>query len=458
MPTYKILTWGCQMNEEDSEQMGLYLQERGYHPVERLEEADVILLNTCSVRRKPEDKVFSELGQLRRLKQRKPHLVIGVCGCMAQLRADEIQRRAPHVDMIVGTAHVSKVGAMLEEVLQQRRLAKRLELPARKGAIVTDVPERKVERTPKLKAFVPIQYGCDKFCTFCVVPLTRGRERSRPTQDILDEIKRLADLGTKEVILLGQTVNSYGKNLLEGRVPFARLLELINDIPGIERIRFTSPYPRDFKEDLIEAIATLPKVCEHVHLPVQSGDDEILQAMRRVYTVAQFEAIVHQLRERVPEIAITTDIIVGFPGETEEQFQHTLELVERVRFDGAFMFAYSPRPGTKAAAMENQIPRKVKLERLQRLIELQNRITLAINRSQIGRVFEVLVEGPSQKDPTRLAGFTRQNKMMHFEGPRELIGHLVPVRAVEAQLWGFHGERGTGSTTPLVDCEGDQDN
>jgi tRNA-2-methylthio-N6-dimethylallyladenosine synthase len=439
VPRYKILTWGCQMNEEDSEQMSLYLQERGYQPAERVEDADVILLNTCSVRRKPEEKVFSTLGQLRKLKQRKPNLVIGVCGCMAQLRAEEIKRRAPHVDMIVGTAHVSQVGNLLEEVLQQRRLAMRLELPERKGAIVTDIPQRKIDRAPKLKAYVPIQYGCDKFCTFCIVPITRGRERSRPTQDILDEIKRLAELGTKEVILLGQTVNSYGKNLLEGRVPFSRLLQLINDIPGIERIRFTSPYPRDFRDDLINAIAELPKVMEHVHLPLQSGDNAILKAMRRLYTIEQFEEIVHKLRERVPNIAITTDIIVGFPGETEEQFEHTLQAVERIRFDGAFMFAFSPRPGTPAAQMENQIPRAVKQQRLQRLIELQNRITCEINASQVGRVFEVLVEGPSQKDPTKLAGFTRENKMMHFVGERDLIGRLVQVRADEAHLWGFYG-------------------
>ncbi len=439
MPRYKILTWGCQMNEEDSEQMGLYLQERGYEPTDRLEDADVVLLNTCSVRRKPEDKVFSTLGQLRKLKERKPNMVIGVCGCMAQLRAQEIKERAPHVDMIVGTAHVSQVGALLDEVLQKRRLAMRLELPERKGVIVTDIPERKVDRKPKLKAFVPIQYGCDKFCTFCIVPITRGRERSRPTADIIDEIKRLAERGTKEVILLGQTVNSYGKNLLEGRVPFARLLKLINDIDGIERIRFTSPYPRDFRDDLIEAIATLPKVMEQVHLPLQSGDNEILKAMRRLYTVEQFEEIVHKLRERVPNIAITTDIIVGFPGETEEQFENTLRVVERLRFDGAFMFAYSPRPGTPAAQMKNQIPRAVKQERLERLIELQNRITCEINASQVGRVFEVLVEGPSQKDPTKLAGFTRENKMMHFVGSPDLVGKIVKVRADEAHLWGFYG-------------------
>ena len=439
MPRYKILTWGCQMNEEDSEQMSLYLQERGYEPAEQVEDADVVLLNTCSVRRKPEDKVFSTLGHLRQLKQRKPQMVIGVCGCMAQLRADEIRQKAPFVDMIVGTAHVSQVGALLEEALQKRRLAMRLDLPERKGAIVTDIPERKVDRTPKLKAFVPIQYGCDKFCTFCIVPITRGRERSRPTADIVEEVRRLAERGTKEITLLGQTVNSYGKNLLEGRVPFARLLKLLSDIDGIERIRFTSPYPRDFRDDLISAIAELPKVMEHVHLPLQSGDNDILKAMRRLYTVEQFEEVAAKLRERVPGIAITTDIIVGFPGETDEQFENTLRVVERIRFDGAFMFAYSPRPGTPAAQMENQVPRAVKQERLQRLIALQNRITCEINSAQVGQVFEVLVEGSSQKDPTKLAGFTRENKMMHFVGSKELTGQLVRVRADEAHLWGFYG-------------------
>jgi tRNA-2-methylthio-N6-dimethylallyladenosine synthase len=439
MPRYKILTWGCQMNEEDSEQMSLYLQERGYEPAEQVEDADVVLLNTCSVRRKPEDKVFSTLGHLRQLKQRKPQMVIGVCGCMAQLRADEIRQKAPFVDMIVGTAHVSQVGALLEEALQKRRLAMRLDLPERKGAIVTDIPERKVDRTPKLKAFVPIQYGCDKFCTFCIVPITRGRERSRPTADIVEEVRRLAERGTKEITLLGQTVNSYGKNLLEGRVPFARLLKLLSDIDGIERIRFTSPYPRDFRDDLISAIAELPKVMEHVHLPLQSGDNDILKAMRRLYTVEQFEEVAAKLRERVPGIAITTDIIVGFPGETDEQFENTLRVVERIRFDGAFMFAYSPRPGTPAAQMENQVPRAVKQERLQRLIALQNRITCEINSAQVGQVFEVLVEGSSQKDPTKLAGFTRENKMMHFVGGRELAGQIVRVRADEAHLWGFYG-------------------
>lgn len=439
-PGYKVYTWGCQMNEEDSEQMGLYLERLGYRPVQEDDEAEVILLNTCSVRRKPEDKVFSLLGELRRWKERHPDGIIGVCGCMVQVRAEEIRREAPHVDFIVGTANIARIPELVQEVRRTRKLKMALELPPRKGAIVTDVPARIVERKPKLRAFVPIMYGCDKFCTFCVVPLTRGRERSRPTEDILNEIRILAERGTKEVILLGQTVNSYSKNLLEGKVPFAKLLRLINDIPGIERIRFTSPYPRDFNDELIQTMAELPKVCEHVHLPLQVADNDLLREMKRGYTVEQYESIVNKLRSAMPDIAITTDLMIGFPGETEQQFQHTLEFVERIRFDSAFMFAYSPRPGTKAAEREDQIPRAVKLERLQRLIDLQNRITCEINHSQEGNVYEVLVEGVSPKDPMRLTGLTRQNKTVNFPGSRELIGQTLRVRAVEGHLWGFVGE------------------
>ncbi|MCS6830853.1 MAG: tRNA (N6-isopentenyl adenosine(37)-C2)-methylthiotransferase MiaB [Armatimonadota bacterium] len=444
-PGYKIYTWGCQMNEEDSEQMGLYLERLGYRPVQEDEEAEVILLNTCSVRRKPEDKVFSLLGELRKWKEKHPNGILGVCGCMVQVRSEELRKEAPHVDFIVGTANIARIPELVQEVRRSRKLMTAIELPPRKGAIVTDVPQRIMQRKPKLRAFVPIMYGCDKFCTFCVVPLTRGRERSRPTEEILEEIRYLAEHGTKEVTLLGQTVNSYGKNLLEGKVPFAKLLRLINDIPGIERIRFTSPYPRDFTDELIQTMAELPKVCEHVHLPLQVADNDLLREMKRGYTVEQYVAIVQKLRAAIPDIAITTDLMIGFPGETEEQFQHTLQFVEQIRFDSAFMFAYSPRPGTKAAEREDQIPRAVKMERLQRLIQLQNRITCEINQSQQGNVYEVLVEGHSPKDPTKLTGLSRQNKTMNFEAPRELIGQTVRVRAVEGHLWGFIGELANGS-------------
>ena len=436
--TYFVQTWGCQMNEEDSEQIGLALERAGYRKATGVHEADVILLNTCSVRKKPEDKAFSLLGALVPVKQAHPNVIIGVCGCMAQIRAKEIRLRAPHVDFVLGTGQVGSVASLVAEARAQRHFVMSLELPERKGAVVTEIPQRHVGRTPKLKAFVPIQYGCDKFCTFCIVPSTRGRERSRPTADIVSEVRDLVAGGTREVTLLGQTVNSYGKNLAEGRVPFAHLLWRLHEIDGLKRIRYTSPYPRDFKTDLIQTIRDCPSVMEHVHLPLQSGDDDVLRAMKRLYTRESFLEIVRELRATVPGIALTTDIIVGFPGETEEQFGRTLEIVEAVRFEGAYMFIYSPRPNTAAASME-QLPFAFKQERLKRLIDLQNRITCEINESYVGRELEVLVEGPSPKNPRLLQGYSREFKMVHFEGSSELAGELVTVRAERAHLWGLSG-------------------
>ena len=437
---YKIITWGCQMNEEDSEQISLFLDERGLHPAETVQDASVVILNTCSVRAKPEQKAFSLLGRLRKLKKERPDLVIGVVGCMAQLKGASIRSRATHVDFVVGTRDLAVIPELVEQVRERRGFALRTEMPERKGGVVTDLPGRAAGRKPKLKAFVPIQYGCDKFCTFCVVPVTRGRERSRPTEDILREVRELASQGTKEVTLLGQTVNSYGKNLLEGRVPFHLLLRRIAEIEGLERIRFTSPYPRDFSDELIEAICDVPQVMEHVHLPLQSGDDYVLQRMKRVYSVRDFLATVERLRKAVPNIGITTDLIVGFPGETEEQFERTLDVVREVRFDSAFMFAYSTRPGTKAAEMPDQVPDEVKADRLNRLIEVQNGIAIEKNRALVGHEFEVLIEGPSDKDGRLLAGYTREFRMMHFPGGPERAGRLATVRATEGHLWGMMGE------------------
>jgi tRNA-2-methylthio-N6-dimethylallyladenosine synthase len=494
-PGYHIMTWGCQMNEEDSEQMGLYLERMGYRAVADAADAEVVLLNTCSVRAKPEEKVWSELGRLRDLKRERPNLIIGVCGCMAQVESLELQRRAPHIDLIVGTGNIATLPELIEGVKSRegngetgkwgneatKNIHKEgrkpgteeefqtispfprfpissssrrnfipltsLALPPRKGAIVSDVPHRAVERKPKLKAHVPIMYGCDKFCTFCIVPFTRGRERSRPTAEILAEIEGLARAGTKEVTLLGQTVNSYGKNMPEGRVPFCDLLEQINAIRGLQRIRFTSPYPRDFTDDLIEAIGRLDKVCEHVHLPLQVADDDLLQEMHRGYTVARYREIVETLRARVPGIALTTDIMLGYPGETDAQYENTMRFVEETRFDSAFMFAYSPRKGTKAAALDNQVPHEVKIERLKALVELQNRITVEMNQARVGQTFEVLVEGRSPKDPTKLTGYTRTLKTVNFTVPEggtrtfdSLIGKLVPVHTTQAHLTGFTGE------------------
>jgi tRNA-2-methylthio-N6-dimethylallyladenosine synthase len=427
------------MNEEDSEQMALYLQGIGFQPAAQPAEAHVVLINTCSVRKKPEDKAFSFLGELRELKEARPEMVIGVAGCMAQIRADEIRRRNPHVDFVVGTAQVGKIPAIVEEILQTRRFHKRLELPERRGAVVSDLPQRNLERKGKLKAFVPIQYGCDKFCAFCIVPSTRGRERSRPTEHLVQEVRRLAELGTKEVTLLGQTVNSYGKNMAEGRVPFSQLLRLLSGIPGIERIRYTSPYPRDFKTDLIEVIRDVPQVMEHCHMPLQAGHNALLKRMRRQYTVESFTMIVKQMRAAVPWIGLTTDVIVGFPGETDEEFQGTLDTMERLQFDGAYMFRYSPRPGTPAAEMD-QVPADVGAARLQKLIEVQNAITVEKNKALMGQEFEVLVEGRSPKQPAMLQGYTRCFRMAHFPGdPERYSGRIVRIRAEKAHQWGLSG-------------------
>ncbi len=490
-PGYHIMTWGCQMNEEDSEQMSLYLEQMGYQQVDNAAEADVVLLNTCSVRAKPEEKVWSELGKLREIKLQRPDMILGVCGCMAQVASLDLKRRAPFIDMVVGTGNIASIPQILRRlkgleephftgdatgevdmnafgtlpaepdtrparnliqlsITRSARATKTiaaLDLPERKGAIVSDVPERVTARKSSLKAHVPIMYGCDKFCTFCIVPLTRGRERSRPAKDIVSEIQAMALAGTREVTLLGQTVNSYGKNMPEGRVPFARLLEQIDAIKGIKRIRFTSPYPKDFTEELIDAIAALPSVCEHVHLPLQVADDDLLLEMHRGYTVARYEEIVNSLRAKVPGISITTDVMLGYPGETDEQFQNTMDFVERIRFDSAFMFAYSPRPNTKAAAKTDQLPQKLKIERLNKLIAMQNAITIEMNGHKVGSEIEVLVEGVSPRDAMRLTGNTRTLKTVNFtpgasstRSAKSLVGKLVQVRLSEAMLTGFKGE------------------
>ncbi|AIE87432.1 tRNA (N6-isopentenyl adenosine(37)-C2)-methylthiotransferase MiaB [Fimbriimonas ginsengisoli] len=438
--TYFVQTWGCQMNEEDSEQMSLYLEDLGFERAASILEAQVIILNTCSVRKKPEDKAFSLLGELIPLKAARRDTIIGVCGCMAQARADEIRRRAPHVDFVLGTGDLGQLPGLVEQAAQTRKFAKRVELPERKGRVVEDVPQRHLGRAPKLKAFVPIQYGCDKFCTYCIVPNTRGRERSRPTEDILEEVTRLAEGGTKEITLLGQTVNSYGKNLLEGRVPFSELLWKLAEIPGLERIRYTSPYPRDFTRDLIECIRDCPKVMEHVHLPIQSGDNDVLREMKRVYTLESYGEIVAELRATVPGITLTTDVIVGFPGETDEQFEHSLDAFRSLRFDGAYMFAYSTRPGTPAGDREDQVPAALKKERLNRIIALQNEITCEINATYLGRELEVLVEGPSPKKPELLQGYSRECKMIHFAGASTRAGRLAKVRVTGSAQWGLSAE------------------
>lgn len=442
---YTILTWGCQMNEDDSSQMAIMLEADGYVRAERIEDSQVILLNTCAVRAKPERKVYSKLGELRELKLENPDLVIGVCGCMAQKEAPEIRRRAPYVDLVVGTGQIDRIPKLVDLIRRERGAIVATELPDRKNRHDKTLPMRAVGGSiTKLKSFVSISYGCDKFCTFCIVPITRGKERSRPADDIVLEVERLASLGTKQVTLLGQTVNSYGK-FLDDPCSFANLLERLNAIEGIERIRYTSPYPKDFHDDVIQAIAELPKVCEQVHLPLQVGDDNLLKRMHRGYTLDQYREIVNKLRSQVPGLGLTTDLMLGFPGETEEEVDNTLRFVEETRYDSAFMFAYSPREGTKAAIYDDQIPESVKLNRLQRLIDLQNEITLEINRSQVGEIYEVLVERRSPKDPNKWTGLSRQGKTINFPAGRDLTGRLVNVRTTRSHLWGFTGELISGA-------------
>ena len=448
---FAVLTWGCQMAVDDTDQIENLLAADGLEKTDDLSEADVIMLNTCSVRQKPEDKVFSKLGQLAELKLARPGLTIGVTGCMAQRAGAEIARRAPHIDLIAGTAQIERIPelirtrrSLLESGASRANKAAdvliQLQLPRKKEEAELFLPERKRVTPGKLKSFVSIMYGCDKFCAFCIVPLTRGKERSRPAVAILDEVKYLAENGTKEVTLLGQTVNSYGLKGLDATCSFAELLRRINAVPGIERIRFTSPYPKDFTDDVIEAMATLPKVCEQVHLPVQVGDDPLLKRMGRGYTLDQYREIVRKLRAAMPEIVISTDIMLGFPGETVEQYKNTLRFVEEIRFDSAFMFAYSPREPTRAASLPDQIPQPEKIRRLEALIALQNDQTVVINKGQIGKIVDVLVECRSHKDAEMWQGATRGGKTVHFAAGRDCTGQTIPIRVTSGHLWGFTGE------------------
>ncbi len=443
-PAFTVLTWGCQMNEDDSLQIGNLLEQMGYRPTEDASDADIIMLNTCSVREKPEQKVRSKLGELRLLKEEKPGLIIGVCGCMAQRDGLALRKSMPFIDIVMGTANIPELPTLIEQVRQTRRFASALELPKRNGRQAPASVERVITEVG-LKMFVPVTYGCDNFCAYCVVPHVRGPERSRPAEEVVAEVTDLVARGCREVTLVGQNVNSYRGDAGtrahgDAGIDFAELLDRIDDIKGLERIRFTTSHPKDLSDRLIEAMAGMPKVCEHLHLPMQAGDNEILRRMGRGYTIEHYFDLVDKLRTRVMDIAITTDILIGFPGETDEQFRNTLDAVRALRFDGAFMFAFNPRPGTAAASMDGQLDNKTKTRRLVELIAVQNEITLEKNREREGQVFEVLVEGPSERDPSRMTGYTRRNKTVNFEADADLIGKLVMVRAKKAHPWGFSGE------------------
>ncbi len=434
---YAVITYGCQMNAADSDLMAALLQRSGWEPAQARDEADLIVLNTCSVRERPEHKVYSLLGELRRWKDSRPQGILIVSGCMAQHASQDILARAPHVDIVIGTRQFHRIGALTERVARGDRPIVELgmdqdpsESRCCKGDAVVAAP---------LRAFVPVIRGCSSFCTYCIVPHVRGPEASRRPEDIEREITSLVNRGTREVTLLGQNVLAYGRDLPE-RPTFARLLERLQHIDGLWRIRFTTCHPRDVGADLIEALASLSKVCEHIHLPIQAGTDRLLQEMNRGYTVEHYLALVDQLRSGVPNIAISTDIMVGFPGETEGDFEQSLRLYERIRFDSAFTFAYSPRPLTAAAAREDQVPRGTRLDRLRRLIQSQNQITVDVNQRQVGEEADLLVDGPAERGRGLLSGRTRTGKQVLFPADTCRIATLVNVRLAGAHLWGFTGD------------------
>ena len=435
--SYFIQTFGCQMNERDSEVLAGMLEKMGYQQTSELEQADLILFNTCCVREKAENKVLSYLGELKDLKSRNPELIIGVCGCMVQQKgmAETIRRSAPHVELLFGTHNIHQLPDLIENILASRE--PQISIWESEGQVLENLPS---QREFPFKALVNITYGCNNFCTYCIVPYVRGRERSRLPEHILEEIKNLVADGVVEVMLLGQNVNSYGKDLENIKIDFADLLEQVNQIEGLKRIRYMTSHPRDFNDKLIQTIAKCEKVCKHFHLPVQAGSNKILQKMNRGYTREQYLQLVEQIRKYHPDAVITTDIIVGFPGETEEDLQQTLDLVEKVRFDGAFTFIYSPRTGTPAARFKEQIDSEVKKERIQRLNDLVNKIGKEINEKYLNKTVEVLVEGTSKTNAEMLSGKTEVNKTVIFPGDSSLTGKFVEVVIEEPQTWILKGK------------------
>ncbi len=433
--TYNMTVFGCQMNERDAETLRGFLDEMGYCETENREQADLVIMNTCAVRQKAEEKVFGLIGRLGRLKEINPDMVIAICGCMVQQEAvaKRIKKQYPFVDLIFGTHNIAVFPELLKKAEESAEPV--LDLRDEGGEVAEGLP---VARRDHVKAWVNITYGCNNFCSYCIVPYVRGREKSRLPADILAEVKGLVAGGFKEVTLLGQNVSSYGRELAEP-VDFASLLQRVDRETGIARVRFMTSHPRDFTRELAETIALGKSICEHVHLPIQSGSNHILDLMNRGYTREHYLELVKMLRSMVPGCTLTTDLIVGFPGETEEDFKATLDLVAEVGFDSAFTFLYSPRKGTPAATLPGQVPRSVKKERFNRLLEVQNRWSLERNRAMVGRVEEVLVEGPSKTRKEVMTGRTRGNKTVNFTGENVKPGDLVPVEITGARTWSLVG-------------------
>ncbi|PKM41806.1 MAG: tRNA (N6-isopentenyl adenosine(37)-C2)-methylthiotransferase MiaB [Firmicutes bacterium HGW-Firmicutes-8] len=433
---YHVSTFGCQMNDRDSEILAGMLERMGYEKTGEMNDSDIILLNTCCVRETAENKVWGRIGELKALKSQNPDLIIGVCGCMPQQPevGEKIRRRAPHVDIIFGTHNMHQLPKLIDRVRAERKTV--VDIWENEVDIVENLPSKRVAG---VKASVTIMYGCNNFCTYCIVPFVRGRERSRNFPDIIREVGQLAGEGYKEVMLLGQNVNSYGKEL-KPPSDFADLLLALDKIDGLARIRYMTSHPRDFTDKLIEVIAESKKVCEQFHLPVQAGGNNVLKRMNRGYTKERYLELAAKIRAKIPWAGITTDLIVGFPGETDEDFAETLDLIQTVRFDAAFTFVYNKRSGTPAAEMPDQIPDEVKKSRIQKLIAVQNSISQEKNLAEVGRTHEVLVEGVNKGEPTLLEGRTRTNKMVLLRGEKDLIGQIVYVNIIESGTWHLDGE------------------
>lgn len=438
--TFHITTFGCQMNEHDSETLAGMLIEKGYVPVAERKDANIVIFNTCSIRENADKRFFGTLGQLKRRKtEQRENFTVCVCGCMMQQQhiIDTIKAKYPWVDVIFGTHNLHQLPELLDNLYREKH--KQLAIWEEGGEIVEGLPAK---RLFKHKAFVNIMYGCNNFCTYCIVPYTRGRERSRAAEDILKEVQALAADGVKEITLLGQNVNSYKGISRENseKTDFTDLIYMLSEVDGIERIRFMTSHPKDISDKLIAAYGKCEKLCHYIHLPVQAGSSKVLKEMNRHYTREDYLEIVRKLRKVDPDIAISTDIIVGFPGETEEEFEETLTLCEEVRYDSAFTFLYSVRKGTAAEKFENQIPEEIKHERFNRLVDVINRISAEKNAEYVGRIEKVLVDGPSKNNSKTYGGRTESFKLVNFRGTPDMIGQVIDVLITGANTFSLEGE------------------
>lgn len=433
---YYVKTYGCQMNEHDSEMIRAILEDMKYTKTDNYEDADLIILNTCAIRENAHNKTFGMLGRIKHLKETKKNLMVGLAGCMSQEESvvERIISKYKWMDFVFGTHNIHKLPEIIKEHIRNKKLE--VNVWSNEGNVIEGVPTK---RDSTLKAWVNIMYGCDKFCTYCIVPYTRGKQRSRLPEDIINEVKELISKGYKEVTLLGQNVNAYGKDF-ENRD--YKMEDLLKDVAktGIDRVRFVTSHPWDFTDNMIDVIAKYDSICNYIHLPVQSGSSKILKLMGRKYTKESYLKLYHKIRQRIPNGSVTTDIIVGFPGETDEDFLETLSLVKECKFDSAFTFIYSPREGTPAAKMKDDVTLKVKGDRLHQLNEVINEYALEINKGLVGKTMEVLIEGVSEKDENMVAGYTDTMKLVNVKADKSCIGKIIKVRITDAKTWSLDGE------------------